>query len=87
MREVQHFKVIIDDNEIKTERDWCYKNYQNQLKHITSTCGSKCSSGDIYDKKTGIVVSILKTLGYSRRFLNKIIILLAEEAAKNKGGN
>lgn len=79
MREVEHFKVVINGNKTIVERDFCYKDYKGEIKYITRTVESKNTDEDIYDERIGIVVAILKSLGFSRRIVGKISNVLLDE--------
>lgn len=82
--EIEHFKVTINDNETKVERDIVYKNWKDNLIYTTRTSKSKNTDGDTYNKKIGIVVAILKSLGFSRRIVGKISEILIEESKRKK---
>ena len=75
----ESFTLTINDNEIIAERKRDYIDYKDCLKHGTRICKSKNTKGDIYNRKIGIAVAILKTLGFSRRIVNKIADILLEE--------
>ena len=79
MKEKEHFKVVIENNETIVERDWSYINYKGELSNPTRTVKSKNTEGDIYDRRIGIIVAILKSLGFSRRIISKISNILLEE--------
>jgi hypothetical protein len=83
IKEVQHFKVTIRGNETTVERDRSYIDYKNNLRCVTTTCKSKNTESDTYNKKIGIVVSVLKTMGFSRRIIGKIVNILLEEDKRN----
>lgn len=84
IKEIQHFKVTIKGNETTVERDSNYIDFRNNLKCITTTCKSKNTEMDTYDKKIGVIVAILKTLGFSRRIIDKIVYILLEEAKRKQ---
>jgi len=79
LKEIEHYKITIRDNETIAERDRSYIDYKGILRYATTTCKSNNTEGDIYDKKIGTIVSILKTLGFSRRIIGKISDILLEE--------
>ena len=73
------FTITINDNEIIAKRNRDYIDHKDCLKHGTRICKSKNTKGDIYDRKIGIIVAILKTLGFSRKIINQIVNILLEE--------
>jgi hypothetical protein len=77
----ENFKCEIntDTNVVKTTREYDYIKWTGELKKGTRIRRSKNTSTDKFDKRIGIVVSILKTLGYSRRIVGKTSDLLLEE--------
>lgn len=76
---IEHFRVVIRNNETEAKRDRSYIDNKGDLKDATTTCRSINTHGDAYDKKIGIVVAILKSLGFSRRIVRKISNILLEE--------
>jgi hypothetical protein len=81
--EVENFEIAIQDNITTVKRNWDSISWKGELKHNTRIRKSKNTKDDIYDKRTGIVVAILKSLGFSRRVISKIANILLEEN-KNK---
>jgi hypothetical protein len=77
--EIEFFKVTIADDNTIAERNRNYINYRGELRYAITKCCSKNTEGDIYNKKIGIVVALLKSLGFSRRIVGKVSDVLLEE--------
>lgn len=73
--ETQLFTIEINNNETKVIRNW--NDVDSKLR--TNIKKSKNTSSDNYNKRIGIIVGILKTLGYSKRVINKIVNILVDE--------
>lgn len=77
--EVENFKIEITDNITTVQRNCDFINWKGKLIHGTRICKSKNTEGDKYDKRIGIIVAVLKSLGFSRRIIGKIAEILLEE--------
>jgi len=67
------FKIATKDNIIFVERNYNYINYKGELKHATIKRKSKNTEGDNYVRRIGIIIAVLKTLGFSRSYKNRTI--------------
>jgi hypothetical protein len=79
MWKFEKFEIIIKDNNVtEVTRTGTTTDFKGNIKNFTIIRKSKNTKEDTYDKRIGIVVSILKSLGFSRRIIGKISDILLE---------